>query len=710
MTEVQAPFKRKIARARLAPLASFLWASVLWAFLPWACPWTLSPQANAQSALPAQPSLPAQASLPAPSIAQDEIQGWIAKLGSESYSERIEAQRRLEALGTPALAQIRQATRNDDPQIASQARFLLQSNQLRWTWNNNPFETRRIVEAYQLAPPEAKRRHIKELNALDNNHGVAALCRISCYDSNELHSKLAALELLGRLNQRRIPGIASSPTLNAQLDPNTVQALLDSPDQDLTPAILQSTQGASSQASQWLALAFSNPEPFAALPWKRLLETEEKLLENASPETRLDVSVELTRWVSEQLLKNPQNRPDALQVARRIPPAILAGQGQQGPPDLDPLIEFAQWALEAQLPELVQEQYLELHKLFPNTLPPILHYLLAESFARQDQPQIAQRIAQDALDRKSIVLNPDLTLPSDSPTADNPLLPNAPQNGIQFRSLSADAQRLELAQRLIELGLQDWAQLELRRVLEGKEDSPETATLLALHHLSSSLHDQLRDDQAAKSLEKWVGRYETEKLFRMQVDEFQLDLASNYYLYRANDHAKKGNADQAREDYFQSIHLASDNVDALIGLAQLTESPEQKRRRLNDQEQTVGALRNEIEGMDRDLRLANPMFQAMEKKRLANSLNTLAWLLINTDADKQEALMLSRRSCNLAPEQSAYQDTLAHCLEKNGKNREAFRTQIKALSLDPNQLSLQRALVRFYQLAAKDLNIGTQIP
>ena len=704
MTEVQAPFKLKIARARLAILAFLHWTSLVWTSFLWACPWTLSPQANAQSAPPSLPSLPA------PSIAQEDIQGWIAKLGSESYSERIEAQRRLEALGTLALAQIRQATRNDDPQIASQARFLLQSNQLRWTWNNNPFETRKIVEAYQLAPPEAKRRHIKELNALDNNHGVAALCRISCYDSNELHSKLAALELLGRLNQRRIPGIATSPTLNAQLDPNTVQALLDSPDQDLTPAILQSTQGASSQASQWLALAFSNPEPFEALPWKRLLEAEEKLLENASPETRLDVSVELTRWVSEQLLKNSQNRPEALQIARRIPPAILAGQGQQGPPDLDPLIEFAQWAIEAQLPELVQEQYLELHKLFPNTLPPILHYLLAESFARQDQPQIAQRIAQDALDRKTIVLNPDLTLPSDSPPADTPILPNAPQKEIQFRSLSADSQRLELAQRLIDLGLQDWAQLELRRVLEGKDDSPEMATLLALHHLSSSLHDQLRDDQAAKSLEKWVGRYETEKLFRMQVDEFQLDLASNYYLYRANDHAKKGNTDQAREDYFQSIHLASDNVDALIGLAQLTESPEQKRRRLNDQEQTIGVLRNEIEGMDRDLRLANPMFQAMEKKRLANSLNTLAWLLINTDADKQEALMLSRKSCNLAPEQSAYQDTLAHCLEKNGKNREAFRTQIKALSLEPNQLSLQRALVRFYQLAAKDLNNGPQIP
>jgi len=147
-------------------------------------------------------------------------------------------------------------------------------------------------------------------------------------------------------------------------------------------------------------------------------------------------------------------------------------------------------------------------------------------------------------------------------------------------------------------------------------------------------------------------------------------------------------------------------VDALIGLARLAgpdETPEQKRRRTTEQEESIRILRNRIEEIERDLRIANPMFQAMEQKRLANLLNTLAWLMTNTDSDPREALLLSRRSCSLDPEQSAFQDTLAHCFEKNGKHLQAFRTQIKAVRLEPHQLSLQRALIRFFEKAAKEL-------
>jgi tetratricopeptide (TPR) repeat protein len=190
----------------------------------------------------------------------------------------------------------------------------------------------------------------------------------------------------------------------------------------------------------------------------------------------------------------------------------------------------------------------------------------------------------------------------------------------------------------------------------------------------------------------------------MQVENYQIDLASNYYLFEGNHQAQKGNVQKAREAYFKSISLASDNVDALIGLARLSETPEEKRQRLAQQEQCQSSLRNEIDAIDRDMRLANPMFQPMEKRRLANSLNTLAWLMINTQTDPREALMLSRRSCSLVPDQSAYQDTLAHCLDKNGNPKEAFRTQIKALTLEPHQLSLQRALAGFYEKAAKEID------
>jgi hypothetical protein len=117
-------------------------------------------------------------------------------------------------------------------------------------------------------------------------------------------------------------------------------------------------------------------------------------------------------------------------------------------------------------------------------------------------------------------------------------------------------------------------------------------------------------------------------------------------------------------------------------------------------------LRNRIDEIERDIRVANLMFQSMEKKRLANFLNTLAWLMINTDSDPREALLMSRRSCSLDPQQSAFQDTLAHCFEKNGQVLQAFKTQLKAIKLEPHQLSLQRALNRFYEKAAKELPPG----
>jgi hypothetical protein len=158
-----------------------------------------------------------------------------------------------------------------------------------------------------------------------------------------------------------------------------------------------------------------------------------------------------------------------------------------------------------------------------------------------------------------------------------------------------------------------------------------------------------------------------------------------------------------------SIAQSLENVDALIGLARLAgpnETPEQKRQRDSQQERSISMLRNRIDEIERDIRVANLMFQSMEKKRLANFLNTLAWLMINTDSDPREALLLSRRSCSLDPQQSAFQDTLAHCFEKNGQVLQAFKTQLKAIKLEPHQLSLQRALNRFYEKAAKELPPG----
>jgi len=632
--------------------------------------------------------------------ADEQIQLLIEQLGAPSYAQRTEARERLEGYGALALDAIRKATLNPDPEIASQARYLAQSNYLEWTWNYEPFETRKLIEKYKLASNSDKIKHLRELSDLDNNHGVAALCRISCYETSEVHAKLAALELMKKLQPNRIPGTDAQPPANLSFEPKILQALLRNSQIDLSAQVLEATKRSSSSAAKWLQLAYSNPQPWPADVWLGILDEEQRLVENSSPQTNINLFVDFATWLAKQAASQVEGRQTALKIARRIPPLLLAG-----PPDPEKLTEFANWAIESQLPELVIDQYRQLPKQFPQNSPTLLNYLLAKSFALLNQKELADQIAKLTLERKTFSLdfskNPTEILDAN--------LPGNAQNPLLFRSATFSFERISLAQELVETGDFAWAEAELRLALEGQEDSPERITILGLHTLTQLLHDQQRDKDAADALERWASRYQNERLFRMQVEDLDLDLASNYHLFRGNQYAQENQPDKAREQFLISIAQSLENVDALIGLARLAgpnETPEQKRQRDSQQERSISMLRNRIDEIERDIRVANLMFQSMEKKRLANFLNTLAWLMINTDSDPREALLLSRRSCSLDPQQSAFQDTLAHCFEKNGQVLQAFKTQLKAIKLEPHQLSLQRALNRFYEKAAKELPPG----
>lgn len=628
---------------------------------------------------------------------EKQIELLIAQLGAPTYAQRSEARERLQTFGTRALDAIRKATLSPDPEIASQARYLVQSNYLEWSWSYDPFETRKLIEKYKLANNSDKIKLLRELSDLDNNHGVAALCRISCYETSDVHSKLAAMELLKKLQPNLLPGTNPFQQVSPSFDPKILRMLLDNPESELSAQILEATEYSGSQAAKWLKLAFSNPKPWPADQWLKILDEEQRLLENSSPQTNVKLFVDFTTWLAQQAKNEPDGKPKAIEIARRIPKLLL-----DGPPDPEKLSQFANWAIESQLPELVIDQYRQLPKQFPQSSPTLLNYLLARSFAMLNQKELADQIAKQTLDRTSFSLDFSKT-PTEIVDQSQP--GNA-QNPLLFRSATFTLERISLAQDLVESGNFAWAEAELRRALEGQEDSPERITIFGLHTLTQLLHDQQRDKEAAETLERWVSRYDNEKLFRMQVEEFDQDLPSNYHLFKGNQYVQENMPEQAREQFLLSIAKSHENVDALIGLARLAgpeETPEQKRRRTTEQEESIRILRNRIEEIERDLRVANPMFQAMEQKRLANLLNTLAWLMTNTDSDPREALLLSRRSCSLDPEQSAFQDTLAHCFEKNGKYLQAFRTQIKAVRLEPHQLSLQRALGRFYEKAAKEL-------
>ena len=659
---------------------------------------TARAQSNPLSATPQENSAVDSANTATES--QDaEILLWIERLGSESFSERLEAQGRLERFGLDALDLLRLATEHADPQIAAQARFMVQSGKFTNETVNAPFELRKILELFDTSNNDGKISQIRNLNLLDHSLGVRPLCRIARFESNPQIAKFAALELM-----RRISPFEPAATLPIQeddpFDPQGTELEetegsqnKNTPQKTRLAAIIgEATREARSQACQWLKLAFvqSDQTAFPLGQWSSIVQQEEQLMLTSSSEASIHTLAPLMRWVAEQASLDPATREQALEIGRRLSEVTLSRQ-----PTILPQIQFCEWSLRAKLPELVPLHFLASESIFPQQSPSLLNYLLAESFAMQGKQELADQIAQLARARATIRLQKDFSL-DENATSGPPANPTDP---LALRSNSEGMERAVVAESLINRGSFAWAEAELRVALEGRYDSPEFASTVGLSLLSQLLHEQDRDEEASKVLEAFAQRFENEKLFQMQIDSAGSEIPSSYHMFAANELAKKGKHEEARARYLRAVELSPENVDALIGLARLPENNEQKALRLQEQSQVVILLRNEIEEIDRQLRLAAPMFQKSEKRRLATQLNTYAWLVANTDGDQQEALLMSRRACSLSPDRSALQDTLAHCYERQGNFDAAVRTQRKAVALEPHQPSLHRALKRFEEKA-----------
>jgi len=597
---------------------------------------------------------------------QQEIASWIRKLGAENYSTRLQAQSELERIGVRALDQLHQASFDTDPQIASQARYLVQSNQFNWAWESDPPRVRRILTLYTAAALHEKTGFINQLNQLENDEGLSALCRLVRYETQGCLAKLAAL-----LVMRGRPTVGQTATERLEL----VASLLD---------------GARSTASSWVLEQTANPKEFPLDRWLEIINRESQLLLTKSMETSIEILNELRQWVVQQIPKTNSGRSQALDVARTIPESFksLGVQREQQ------LLEFAQWALTVELPELVQEQHDSLRTALQD---PRFGYLLAESWIQKGNTDLAQKVAERTSDRVSVTSRGEPALKEKDPK--NQLNPQLEM--LFARNASQAFERSTIAEYLIRRGQFPWAESELRKALKDQEDAAELATIINLTQLSQLLHELERDEEAAAAIEKFAKRFENEPLFRTQVSEQSGDsLVSNHYLFQGNDYARKEQPEKARECFLKAIELSQENVDAIIGLYRLPETDEQKDQRKTLQKQITLSMRSEIDARERELKRDNPRALATEQRALANQMNTLAWLMTNTDGNLDEALFFSRKACSLE-NRAAYLDTLAHCYASLKRYREAAEQQRRAVALDPFQPSLQKALAIFESKAAE---------
>jgi tetratricopeptide (TPR) repeat protein len=627
----------------------------------------------------------------------------IQQLADPSYSSRLNAQAELDRIGVLALDQLHLASFHPNPQIASLARFIVQSNQFSWSWESDSAHVRQVLTNYSNAPLSEKSTFIDRLSRLERDEGFTALCRLVRYETQSGLAKQAALLLM-----------RSQPTVS-----QTVESRKE--------ALFENTVGGQSQASQWIQkYSMKSTTEFDLEWWQKTLQDEIELLRKNTGETNVESVADLHRWIIEQISLSPSMRERALAMGRSlmnlgsIVATLDTHVGARGS-NVD---EFAQWALKYRMPELVQEQ----HDKLPISVVSrefLFGYYLAESYLLQGDQERANAIAERSRNQ----------VPSRSTGQERVLTEAETKNPLRIAidgvferpNFGNMDRRATLAEKLRDRGQFSWAEAEYRLALysrvpsskkqknKGDSDSSEDGdekgnakdlsvdltlpvNLFVMWHLAEMLHWQDRHADAADTLEPFVKRFENEPMFSRQMSESSRlieQILTNYHLYRGDEARLANDVAKASFHYWQSIERSADNVDAIIGLYKLPQSTDDQTKRRTKLKEIVTELRNQIRLDEENIKSATVIEFAYFQSELSSACNTLAWTISNTEGSKEEALYLSRRACVLAPESAELLDTLAHCYASMGKFEDAVQQQRSALQLKPHHPELKKALALF---------------
>ncbi len=143
--------------------------------------------------------LGAQETKPDPS----EISRWIERLGAEEFSEREEAEAKLQAFGMDAFAELQQASRSPDLEIAERSKKLLQLIKRSWTDPKDDSYVREQMREYAEAATVQEKVGIVNMlsdwsgmQELADGQGIDALCRIVRFEQEPLVRAEAARSII----------------------------------------------------------------------------------------------------------------------------------------------------------------------------------------------------------------------------------------------------------------------------------------------------------------------------------------------------------------------------------------------------------------------------------------------------------------------------------------------------------------------------------
>ncbi len=579
---------------------------------------------------------------------------WIEKLGSESYATRVRAREALQRIGLEAFDELQIAQDHNDGEIALTARHLVSSLLVSWSKPTDSDEVRQTLHEYGAQSFDERQSRIDLLSEMPDRKGLAALVRLTRFETDPKLSRYAALAIL------RQP----TSDLSAQRNQNAEE-------------ITMGLQGSTRAASDWLR-AFADDlrsGGYDVKRWNQLVDAQRRILDTTASQhvTRSSI-LELVRVIAKHAQLSNKNDA-ALRLATENLDLIA--------PSTQDLLEACNWAIESNLHPIVLELQTLNEKFFSEQ--PMLLYSAAEAHQSVGETESAQELAD-----RAIGINP---LPGDKVEREK-MSPKALQE-------IAQAHR-EMGVQLKSRGLYDWAEREFRLIIDNTEvDS--TASASARDFLAQMLGELNRHQEVVDVLTPLVERIDNDDLLKDRLNSLRFTydrMNSDIQWHGAQLKIDQGDIEGAKPMLEKAYQLYPMNIDILISMFRLKQDDPKWTAKVDViLDQTIRRTKQEIDNIEQMLKQPGVFNRA--DSSLAQSLNQYAWLVSNTKGDFRQALKYSQRSLEISPDDSALMDTCARCYYAIGDLENATKMQRKAVKLEPHSPPMIRQLEQFEEELGK---------
>jgi tetratricopeptide (TPR) repeat protein len=246
---------------------------------------------------------------------------------------------------------------------------------------------------------------------------------------------------------------------------------------------------------------------------------------------------------------------------------------------------------------------------------------------------------------------------------------------------------LRVAVQLQQRGWFDWSTREYRQVV--KIGPGQSVALQAQFFLAEMQYDQGDYQAAVKTLEEATDTFKDKEGLDKQIAETSRtvnEALTRLHFFRACQYEAAGQRDRQLAELMAGFKIDPDDVDVLIALFNYPSldaaTREGVRKRIG---QCAESFRQNIKSAPEE----------------ATAYNQLAWLIANTEGDKQEAIRASQKSLELRPESAGFLDTLARCCFAAGDLENAVKHQSRAVEIDSHSGQMDRQLKLFRDALAK---------